>query len=204
MRGWCCSSCEGSWILLSRVMGMQQVAAGTGTAALQAVQHGLPFAQAACCADTLLQCTVLRRLLKTKASTVQSLYASTAKLLSYTANAAESALGNDLSKDALRILTERLCAMCHMREAVHTQGRFAEAAAKAQQLSSRFNHSHQSLASLDGSSHAAGTHDSGHGGGTQQHWQQQGPRGICQRQMSGVMVVVMLLHLSHPGALLVG
>lgn len=153
-------------------MGMQQVATANALAQL----HCKPFSMV-CCAETSLQCTVLGRLLKTKASTVPCLYASTAKLLSYTANAAESALGNDLSKDALRILTERLCAMCHMREAVHTQGRFAEAAAKAQQLSSRFNHSHQSLASLDGSSHAAGTHKWGHGGGTQQHWQQQGLRG---------------------------
>jgi hypothetical protein len=63
------------------------------------------------------------------------LYGSTATLLTFTATAAETAAGSDLGKEALRILAERLCAVCHMREAVHSQGRIAESAAKAQQLS---------------------------------------------------------------------
>lgn len=96
------------------------------------------------------------RLVRLRAGTVPGLYGSTAKLLSYTAQAAETALGSDLSKDALRILTERLCAVCHMREAVHAPVRFTEAAVKAQQLSHKFNQAHQSVAPLDGPSHHAG------------------------------------------------
>ena len=68
---------------------------------------------------------------------LSSLYGSTATLLSYTASNAETASGPDLAKEALRILAERLCAVCQLREAVHSQGRIGESVARAQQLSIR-------------------------------------------------------------------
>ena len=65
------------------------------------------------------------------------MYSSTAALLAFASSTAESSHGPDLAKEAVRILAERLCMVCQMREAVHSQGRINESLHRVQQLASR-------------------------------------------------------------------
>ena len=62
---------------------------------------------------------------------VALLYSQTAQLLSHVVKALESTAGSDLAREALRILCERLVAVCCMREA-------AQAPTKYQDMTKQF------------------------------------------------------------------
>ncbi len=57
-------------------------------------------------------------------SNAARLYSDTAKLLVHAARSVEGVKGSELGKEALRILAERLCAVCCMREAAQQPRRF--------------------------------------------------------------------------------
>ncbi|KAG1678305.1 hypothetical protein FOA52_013926 [Chlamydomonas sp. UWO 241] len=65
-----------------------------------------------------------------------ALYASTAQLLQYITKTCECAMGPDLGREALRVLSERLSVVCHMKEALHAGARLGDASAKAAALAS--------------------------------------------------------------------
>lgn len=69
-----------------------------------------------------------------RATRASGLYKSTSVLLCYIANSCESAMGPDLAREALRLLSERLYEVCALKEALHGAPRMQDAAAKAARI----------------------------------------------------------------------
>jgi len=70
-----------------------------------------------------------------KSARLVTLYCATSKLLEYTRTSCESAQGIDLSREALRLLVERLCSICLAKEAYFGRARLSEASNQAASLS---------------------------------------------------------------------
>mmetsp|Transcript_40163 Transcript_40163/g.89110 ORF Transcript_40163/g.89110 Transcript_40163/m.89110 type:complete len:587 (+) Transcript_40163:120-1880(+) len=69
---------------------------------------------------------------------VKGLYGATAELLSYAIKFVETAKGSDMAKEALRILAERLCAVCCMREAAHGANRYTSEATRIDTMLAKY------------------------------------------------------------------
>ncbi|MEW5301733.1 MAG: hypothetical protein WDW36_004572 [Sanguina aurantia] len=85
------------------------------------VQSSLQFMEA---------CDVMTRMPRSheRTSRIESLYGQTAELLHHTLKNIEVMHASELGKEALRILCERLCAICCMRQAAHAPNKYEDVA----------------------------------------------------------------------------